>query len=440
MLKRKVLDQLNIWKNKANKKSLIITGARQVGKTFAVREFAKEYPYFAELNFLENPGYTRLFSDALSVEQLIKNIEVEIPGARFEEGRTLLFLDEIQECGEALQSLKFWALDGRYDVIATGSALGMNFKQNVSFPVGYVEYIDMYALDFEEFLWARGITERSIEDLKESFRLYAPVSGAIHSKMVSLLKEYMVTGGMPEVVTAFCEGGIREADEVQRRIYRDYLNDIAHYAPADIRIKARDCYRSVPVQLTQENHKFQYSVVEKKATASKFTTSIEWLMSSYIVKKICNIKRFDYPLKAFSDESNFRLYMTDIGLLVSTFDFSLKKAILADEEMENPAVNIVLGLAKGGLYESLVADMLIKGGHKDIYFYKDPKNTSEIEFVLEGEEGILPIEVKAGRKKANSLNKILESDRIKLGWKLSLQNAGVSGKRVTLPIYMLMFL
>lgn len=441
MLLRKINQDLLQWKNKENHKSLIIYGARQVGKTYAVREFGKSYHSFIELNFIENSEYRSIFEGSLDVDALKVNITTLIADTSFEEHNTLILLDEIQECGKALQSLKFWTDDGRYDVIATGSALGMNYKQDISYPVGNIEYYDMCALDFEEFLWANQIGADTLSLIKGCFEKEEKVPTAIHEKLVKLLKQYMVIGGMPEVVDTYVKTeSIRSADEVQRRIYRDYQNDIAHYAPSNLRIKAQNCYHSIPVQLTKSNHKFQYSIVEKKATAAKYETSIEWLNAAFITRQVFLVKRLDYPMKAYVDESNFRLYMTDIGMLFAGFDFSLKQMVIEDKSLEDKALNIMLGTAKGGLYEALVADMLIKRGYKDIYFFKDEKNTAELEFLLEYEEGILPIEIKAGRKKANTLNNVLQSDAIKKGYKFSLQNVGRVGKKLTMPIYMLMFM
>lgn len=441
MLKRKIIEQLHIWREKKGHKSLIIIGARQVGKTFAVREFGKTYQSFIELNFLQTPELLDIFEGSLDVDSIKIIIQTVIPTAKFIDGNTLLLLDEIQECGRAIQSLKFWTEDGRYDVIATGSALGMSFKQSISYPVGYVEYRDMCALDFEEFMWAKGISSDTIHLLSEYYQKLVKIPTAIHNRILAVLKEYMVIGGMPEVVETYIStSNLLQADTVQRRIRRDYIYDIAHYAPANIRLKAQKCFESIQVQLTKENHKFQYSTVESKATATKFETSIDWLVSAFITRPVYHLKRIEYPLKAFMEENNFRLYMTDIGMLMAGFDYSLKVAILSDSDLESKSSNLLLGLAKGGLYESLVADMLFKKNREDIFFYKDAKSSSEIEFVIEGIDGAVPIEVKAGRSKANSLHNILLDEKIEKGYKISLQNIGCAGKRVTLPIYMLMFI
>ena len=259
-------------------------------------------------------------------------------------------------------------------------------------------------------------------------------------KLLDYLRRYMVIGGMPEVVKTYIDTkNLKDVDDVQRRLYRDYIVDIAHYASPDIQIRAEKCYRSIPAQLTKENHKFQYSQVESKGTAPKFGDSIDWLINAYMLKPVYNVKRIEYPLEAYKEENNFRMYTTDIGLLMAGFDFALKKALIEDGAMEEKSMNIMLGTAKGGLYEALVADFLIKKDIERIYFYKDVKSTMELEFLITSEEGIVPVEVKAGRKKANSLNKILEAGICKYGFKLSSQNVGVIGNKITMPLYMLMF-
>lgn len=441
MLARKVTNKLSAWKKKENRKSVVISGARQIGKTYIVRAFAQEYyKSFVELNFIEHPEYRTIFAGGLDVETLLLNLSIYLPGAEFIPGETLFLFDEIQECPEAMTSLKFWTQDHRYDVIATGSGLGMNYRQESSYPVGNVEYLNMYALDFEEFLWANAVSADIIDRVRDCFEKRVPVPEALHVKLLDYLRKYMVIGGMPEVVNMYIETkNLKSVDDVQRRLYRDYIVDIAHYASPEIQIKAEKCYRSIPAQLMKENHKFQYSQVESKATAAKFGNSLEWLENAYMIKPVYNVSRMEYPLEAYKEDNNFRMYQTDIGLLMAGFDFGLKKALIEDGVMEDKSTNIMLGTAKGGLYEALVADFLIKKDVEKIYFYKDIKSTMELEFLITNEDGVIPIEVKAGKKKANSLNRILESGICKYGYKLASQNVGVIGNRITLPIYMLMF-
>ena len=441
MLARKITKKLADWKAKEQRKSLVISGARQIGKTYSVRAFAHDsYESFVELNFIEHPEYKTIFEGGLDVDTLLLNLSMYLPDARFVAGKTLVLLDEVQECPEAMTSLKFWTQDGRYDVIATGSGLGMNYRQESSYPVGNVEYMNMYSLDFEEFLWANGVSEDIIGKVRECFEKHIPVPQALHVKLLEHLRRYMVIGGMPEVVTTYIETkNLKAVDDVQRRLYRDYIVDIAHYASPEIQIKAEKCYRSVPVQLTKENHKFQYSQVESKGTAPKFRNSLDWLVNAYMLKPVYNVKRIEYPLEAYKEDNNFRMYKSDTGLLMAGFDFGIKKALIEDGAMEDKSTNIMLGVAKGGLYEALAADFLIKKDIEKIYFYKDVKSTMEIEFLLMNEDGVIPIEVKAGRKKANSLNRILESGVCKYGYKLASQNVEVTGNKITMPLYMLMF-
>lgn len=441
MLERKVTRKLLNWKQKSERKSLVISGARQIGKTYSVRAFGKAYyDFFVELNFIEHPEYKMIFEGDLDVDTLLLNMSLYISDVKFVPGKTLILLDEVQECPQAVTSLKFWTQDNRYDVIATGSGLGMNYRQESSYPVGNVEYIDMYSLDFEEFLWANGVSVGVIDKVWECFDKKIPVPQALHVKLLEYLQRYMVIGGMPEVVNTYIEtNNLKNVDEVQRRLYRDYIVDIAHYAAPDIQIKAEKCYRSIPAQLTKENHKFQYSQVESKGTAPKFGDSLDWLVNAYMLMPVYNVKRIEYPLESYKEENNFRMYPTDIGLLMAGFDFGLKKALIEDTAIEEKSLNIMLGTAKGGLYEALVADMLIKKHPDKLYFYKDIKSTSEIEFLITNEDGVIPIEVKAGKKKANSLGQLLESGKCKYGYKLASQNVGVAGKKITLPLYMLLF-
>ena len=441
MLKRKAMDALIAWKNNPARKSLIIDGARQVGKTFLVRRFAREhYDILIELNFLENASLKTVFSGSLDAETIITSLNLILPEYRILPGKTLLFLDEAQECPNAITSLKFLTQDNRMDVIASGSALGLAYRQVSSFPVGYVEYLDMASLDFEEFLWGMNVSPESISFVKKCFETKAPVPPAIHEKMMDYLRQYLVIGGMPEAVQLFTQTHDYYAtDALLRNIYRSYISDIAHYATPELKVKAEKCYRSIPLQLSKENHKFQYKTVERNGTARKFETSIDWLVNAHIASPVPNVSNVELPLKAYAKEDNFRLYMTDIGLLVSTYGYDIKKAILEDRTIETVSENLVLRIAKGGLYEALAADLLLKRGYAP-HFFRNDSSTVEIEFLIENKDGVIPIEIKVGRKRSTSLDQVLKQPNILYGYKLSSQNVGVSEKKITLPLYMLMFL
>lgn len=429
MLRRKIYDKLLAWKNNKGKKdAILLRGVRQCGKTYIVREFGKrEYKNFIEINFIERPDMQAVFSGNLDVDNMVQQIKLSMPGCQFIPGETLLFLDEIQDVPNARTSLKFWTQDGRFDCIASGSLLGMDYKNEVSIPVGYEQQLIMRTLDFEEFIWALGAEV----NLKEMLAPYVDgakrVPDAMHNSLNKYLQEYMVVGGLPEVVdTYIATKDFYQVHLLQEKILRDYQDDIAKYALNQDKIKAKQCFLSIPRQLSKENHKFQYSVVEKKATARKFTSSLDWLHNAGLIDFAYNVNSPWFPLKAHVKEDQFRVYLCDIGLLVAMYGYQLKIALLSDA-LEGPA--------KGGIYESLVADILAKRG-EELYYYKKEDSTLEIEFILERDCKLVPVEVKARKGSTRSLNELLKMDNIERGYKLTAQNTGVVEKKITLPLYM----
>lgn len=443
MLKRKILNKLESWRHKGENKCLIVEGARQVGKTYIVREFGKQYKSFIEINFIENPSLKNIFTGDLDPDTIMTGIGLYMPGAEFIDGDTLLFLDEIQECDQAITSLKFLAQDHRFSVICSGSALGMVYKPNSSYPVGSVDYAYMQPLDFEEFLWALGISDDIITNIRKYLeeRSFEKIPAAINDRMSDLLRQYMVLGGMPEVIQCFVDKhDYMSCDTIQRRLYQDYLNDIARYAAPDVKIKAEKCYKSIPMQLSKANHKYQYSKVEHGGNTAKFGSSVDWLINAHMAIVVNNVSIPEYPLEGFTIDNNFRLYPNDIGFLICTYGYEIKAAILADKTIEKKPDDLVLGTAKGGIYEALAAEMLTKSGHRNLHFYKSETGTIEMEFLIEGQDGIIPIEIKAGRNKSRSLSELLKNNKIKYGYKFSSQNAGIAGKKITLPLWLLAFL
>ena len=429
MLRRKIYDKLLAWKNNKGKKdAILLRGVRQCGKTYIVREFGKrEYKNFIEINFIERPDMQAVFSGNLDVDNMVQQIKLSMPGCQFIPGETLLFLDEIQDAPNARTSLKFWMQDGRFDCITSGSLLGIDYKNEVSIPVGYEQQLIMRTLDFEEFIWALGAEV----NLKEMLAPYVDgakrVPEAMHNSLNKYLQEYMVVGGLPEVVdTYIATKDFYQVHLLQEKILRDYQDDIAKYALNQDKIKAKQCFLSIPRQLSKENHKFQYSVVEKKATARKFTSSLDWLHNAGLIDFAYNVNSPWFPLKAYVKEDQFRVYLCDIGLLVAMYGYQLKIALLSDA-LEGPA--------KGGIYESLVADILAKRG-QELYYYKKEDSTLEIEFILERECKLVPVEVKARKGSTRSLNELLKIDNIERGYKLTAQNTGVVEKKITLPLYM----
>lgn len=431
MLRRKIKDQLIAWKSKTNKLPLLIQGARQVGKTYTVNEFAREYyDHVIELNFEKNELFKTVFDGSLEVDDLTAQISLVYPGARFSEGKTLIFLDEIQSCPRARAALKFFALDGRYDVIASGSLLGLHYKEVPSYPVGYEERITMNSLDFEEYLWARGVGEDTVEYMRSKFEKRSAVPEAMHQRMMSLFREYIVIGGMPRVVQTFVDSNnFDEALGVQRNIVADYLDDIAKYAPGAEKAKARACFLSVPKQLSRDYKKFSYAVVEPKAGARKFQGSLQWLYDAMIVNYCHNLERPELPLEGNAIPNAFKVYMRDTGLLVSMLEDGSQKDIIDGN----------LGIYKGAIYENIVADVLAKSGKRLYYFEKNGK--LEIDFIIRFDGAPAGVEVKsAANRKAKSLNSLVDNYGVPHGIKLSPANFGADGPIESIPLYMTMFL
>lgn len=432
MLKRKFYDTLLDWKARKPQTCLLVKGARQIGKTFIIDRFGKDnYQSYIYINFIEMPQAKDIFNGELSAETVFSRITLVFPESRYIENDTLIFLDEIQQCPNARTALKFLAQDKRYDVIASGSLLGILYKEVPSIPVGYEEPVEMFSLDFEEYLWAAGYDDTKITALRDYFNKKEKVPDAIHDKIMALLREYITIGGMPAVVQQFMKTRhFGEAHKLQESILSSYFDDISTYASNTEKPKVKNAYLSIPKQLAKENKKFQFSVVEKKATARKYENSIEWLRDASLARMVMNVTAPDFPLTAYEKENQYKLYMSDIGLLVALYGFDMKKAIID---------NTLKGNVKGGIYENLVLDILIKRGHRLSYYRKDD-GSLEIEFLISQDAQIIPIEVKAGNSSTISLNKLLESPDIPYGYKLISGNVGIDGKKIVMPLYMAMFI
>ena len=439
MLKRKIYEKLLDWKSNRGQHCLLIKGARQVGKTYIVREFGKaEYESFIEINFLEHPEFKIIFDGDRSAETIFKNISYNIPNVKLVPHRTLLFLDEIQKCANARTALKFLAQDERFDVIASGSLLGLAYGRDddkeveevESIPVGYEKPIMMYPLDFEEFLWAYGYGKDTISYLKSFYDTKEKVPEQINEKYLSLIREYIVVGGMPEVVADFMENkDFSRVQEIQDKVLASYADDISQHAKGSEKVKVRSCYDSIPRQLARENKKFKYSEIEKKAAARKFGDSIQWLSDASMVNICLNTTTPQLPLKAYEKDNEFKVYMNDTGLLMALYGFTTKQALLN---------NKLKGAAKGGIYENLVAQLLIQRGYS-LHYYK-PDDNSELEFVIEKDMEIAPVEVKAGNTATVSLDRFIERFGSANAYKVAGSNVGINGVKLTIPHYMVMFL
>lgn len=439
MLKRKVYDELLKWKNNPNHKCLMVKGARQVGKTYLIRQFGKnEYQSYIEINFIKQKDLKSIFSGELSADEIYKRMTAQMQNIRLIPGKTLIFLDEIQNCGNARTAIKFLAEDRRFDVISSGSLLGLTYAEDGdpeveepdSIPTGYEDFITMFSLDFEEFLWAEGYSSASIAVLKEYYDTVTPVPYDLNNKYESLFREYIVVGGMPEVVSAYImHHDFNEVAKIQEQILENYKFDITKHAKGAEKVKVRNCYDAIPKQLAKELKKFQYSTVEKGKTAKKYGGSVQWLADSALVHVCSNIHEAYVPLIAYASIEQFKLYINDTGLLCAMYGFEVKKAVLD---------NSIRGNAKGGIYENIISECLIKRGYK-LYYYR-PDDNNELEFLLEKDGSVVPIEVKAGNNPTVSLNSFIKKYMPPAAYKFIDGNVGKADTKITLPHYMVMFM
>lgn len=443
MLRRKAYQQLLDWKNNKRKKllkeALLIKGARQVGKSYLVEKFAeREYESFIEINFIKQPEYKKIFKGDKNPDAIYNRLSIYMPNLKLIPGKTLFFLDEIQNCGEARTAIKFLASDLRYDFIASGSLLGLEYGEdddiNVevpeSIPVGYESKMIMYPMDFEEYLWAKGYKDEQILYIKSYFDSGETIPENINEKMESLFREYIVVGGMPEVVDVYVNSNdFNEVIRVQNKILSDYRDDMSKHAKGDQKIKVRQCYDSIPKQLARELKRFQYSFVEARQTSRKFGGSVKWLIDSATVNACYNVREPSIPLMANEAEEQFKLYINDTGLLTQMYGRETKIAILN---------NSIKGNAKGAIYENVVSEQLIKKGYT-LHYYK-PDDNHELEFLIEKDGEVIPIEVKAGNTASTSLNNFINDYSPSIAYKLINGNIGINGVKKTIPHYMILFI
>ena len=435
MLKRKATDFIKKWIDTKNKKCLVVQGARQTGKTYIIERFAEEnFEELVEINFKQMSSAMAIFSGDLTVDNMVMAMRFRFPEKKIIPGKTMIFLDEIQECQEAITSLKFWAIDNRYDVVVSGSLLGIDYKRASSYPVGYVDYLRMYGIDFEEFLWANGISADMIRNLCGYLESKTVIPEAVNSQMMNYYRQYVDIGVMHEVVQNYIDTkDFREVDRIQRSLLQGYQYDIAHYATTEEKVKAEKCYLSLARQLLdKENHKFQYKEVEHGGRAQKYFSSIEWLLRADMVHLCKRVTSVRFDLDDYARDDFFRAYTTDLSLLMAMKDFSLKQHIVE---------NTLAGNSKGGIFECAVADALYKKGYQ-LYFYKNETSKKEIDVIIQKEGKVIPIEVKSGNARANSLKSLMKNNKdIRFGYKFADSNMGVSEDGIiTLPLYMVAFI
>lgn len=439
MYKRKIERVLSQWKSKKEHKPLIIKGCRQCGKTSSVVDFAnRNYKHVVYMDFHEHKEYKSFFAGALDVDTLTMTISAGIRGARFVAGETCLVLDEIQDCPNARASLKFFKLDGRYDVICTGSLLGVNGyrtkeeqieAENASVPVGFEQIVTMYPMDFEEWLWANGIKQQHIDYLRNCLLDETPVAEGIHMRMRELLLRYVVVGGMPEAVSTFLNtNNMNDVLDVQHGIIETYKADMLKYARQEDKPHIRECFESIPAQLAKENKKFQYVVIRKGARSSQYAGSLQWIEDAGIIHRCHNVAITELPLDGNAIPDVFKVYMTDIGLLVSMLEEGTAWSVLQGN---------LLGY-KGAIFENLAADILGKMGRKLYYFQKD--GGLELDFLIRYKGECCPLECKARSGNAKSIQTVLkhpEHYHIMKVLKFGDYNIGRNGQLLTLPFYMM---
>ncbi len=433
-LKRKIDQYLMEWKKNKNRLPLIVKGARQIGKTDAIENFGKQnYKNLVEINFVLQKQYKKIFDDGFEVDTIIRNISLINPNFVFEPGETLIFFDEIQDCINATTSLKSFRIDGRYDVICSGSLMGINYREIESNSVGNKQDYEMYSMDFEEFLWAKGYKEEQILEMYSYMLKGEPLPQLMYDVMLENFHEYMIVGGMPAIVNRFIEqknySGILE---MQRQIILDYEEDITKYAGGLDKTKILNVYRKIPVFLGNENKKFQVSKIQANTRSREYVGVIDWLINAGIINICYCMEQPELPLKGNYNPDNFRLYFRDTGLLVGSLD---------DESQEDLRNNRNFNTYKGALYENVVGEMLVKSGYS-LYFYKNEKGTIEMDFFIRDANSLIPVEVKASDNATVSLNKLIKSDSykdIKYGIKLCNKNIGFNGTFYTFP-YFLTFL
>ncbi len=433
-LRRKIDDFLREWKQNPNRKPLVVKGPRQIGKTESIRRFAsRNYEQVIEINFVEEPKYKLIVEEGYKTADIIKNISRMDPSKKFVDGKTLLFFDELQEFPEIATALKFFCQDGRYDVICSGSLLGINYGRIESNSIGYKEDYQMYSFDFEEFLWAVGYDDSFTEDLFVHMKNLVPFHEAELAVCRGLFLDFCILGGMPAVVREYVTRGTFEGSlAIQRQLLADYEEDVRKYAGGLDQTRILNVFRQIPVQLAKDNKKFQISKVASGARFKDYRGCIEWLSDAGIVN-ICYCMNYpELPLKGNFDETKYKIYFADSGLLV---------AMLDEEAQEDLRANRNLGVYKGALYENVVGEALTKSGY-GLYYYKREDSTLEEDFFVRTMRNLIPIEVKATNGRAKSLKVLIDSDKyadIQYGIKFTGGNIGFDKNIYTFP-YFLAFL
>ena len=428
-LKRKLDDFLLEWKKSADRKPLIVKGARQIGKTESIKHFAANYENFVNINFVLEKKYKTICEDGYTVQDVIRNISRIDSEKKFVPGKTLILFDEIQDYPEIATSLKSFCIDRQFDVICSGSMLGINYKRIESNSVGYKSEFQMQSMDFEEFLWATGYGSDVVNDLLLHMRSVTPFNQTDMNVFGGLFMDYCLLGGMPEVVRSFVEKGTFEGTlALQRSLIADYKEDIKKYVEGIDKTRVLNVFNSIPVQLAKENKKFQISKVASGAKFKDYWGCIEWLDDAGMVNLCHCLHTPELPLKGNFEEKKYKIYFKDTGLLVANLD---------DESQEDLRANRNMNVYKGALYENIVAEILSKQGY-ELFYYKKENSTLEQDFFVRTKKTLVPVEVKAKAGTAKSLSTLVKSDAypdITTGIKFSAGNVGFQNNIYTFPYF-----
>lgn len=434
LLKRKIDKYLTDWKNRSDRKPLIIKGARQIGKTRSVEWFAgQNYASVIEINFIEQKKYREIFNDGFEVDAILKNISLLNPELKFIPGNTIFFFDELQACPNCATSLKFFKLDGRFDVICSGSLMGISYREIESNSVGYKEDYEMHSMDFEEFLWAMSYNDEFTADLLSHMLDVRPLSELQMDTLMSLFRDYVIIGGMPEVVSTYVRNkNFSGTLDIQRQLLKDYEEDITKYVEGLDKAKVKAVYNHISTFLAKENKRFQITKIARNARNRDYMGCVEWLADAGVVNVCYCLNQPELPLKGNYDPKMYKIYFKDTGLLIASLD---------EEAQEDLRANKNLGTYKGAIYENIVGDMLVKQGYRLFYYHRD-RPALEMDFFIRDADSLIPVEVKANDGATASLNRLLNDDKyndVKYGIKLGYRNIGFNGKFYTFP-YFLTFL
>lgn len=434
LLKRKIDKYLTDWKNRPDRKPLIIKGARQIGKTRSVEWFAgQNYASVIEINFIEQKKYREIFNDGFEVDAILKNISLLNPELKFIPGDTIFFFDELQACPNCATSLKFFKLDGRFDVICSGSLMGISYNEIESNSVGYKEDYEMHSMDFEEFLWAKGYNDEFTADLLSHMLDVRPLSELQMDTLMSLFRDYVIIGGMPEVVSTYVRNkNFSGTLDIQRQLLKDYEEDITKYVEGLDKAKVKAVYNHISTFLAKENKRFQITKIARNARNRDYMGCVEWLADAGVVNVCYCLNQPELPLKGNYDPKMYKIYFKDTGLLIASLD---------EEAQEDLRANRNLGTYRGAIYKNIVGDMLVKQGYRLFYYHSD-RPALEMDFFIRDADSLIPVEVKANDGATASLNRLLNDDKyndVKYGIKLGYRNIGFNGKFYTFP-YFLTFL